>query len=296
MDEHPVVDMNMQQGQPIEENPLAESPLIEETSTEYLGRWNRLISTTNWEKGRIICEWRSALVAAEAPPTSYTDEAWSRWAGNVSPQHVGRLRRVHDRFGQDYQRYSGLYWSHFQAALDWADAEMWLQGASDSGWSISQMRYQRWEAIGAPEDKRPRAEDIVQAELDEDVREDYDGDPPEFVSGSIGEVQPDDRSPDDRSHDDGPHADSNATADDDPSEAFGEGPVYDEEGPLAVEPLRPFEDLPTLPPDLNEAFEGFKLAILHHKVSGWREISCDDVLSTLNALKQLALAPADVQD
>jgi hypothetical protein len=58
------------------------------------------------------------------------------------------------------------------------------------------------------------------------------------------------------------------------------------------EPVRPFEDLPALPSDLNEAFEAFKLAILAHKIDGWRDVSCEDVLATLDALRQLAVAPA----
>jgi hypothetical protein len=41
-----------------------------------------------------------------------------------------------------------------------------------------------------------------------------------------------------------------------------------------------------------DAFESFKLAILRHKTSGWQDVSCDDVLHTLNALKALATAPA----
>ena len=58
-------------------------------------------------------------------------------------------------------------------------------------------------------------------------------------------------------------------------------------------PLRPFEALPPLPSDLNEAFELMKLAILGHKVSGWREIARDDVLAVLESLRQLVLAPAE---
>jgi hypothetical protein len=37
------------------------------------------------------------------------------------------------------------------------------------------------------------------------------------------------------------------------------------------------------------------LAILHHKVSGWAEISCRDVVAVLEALRQLALAPTEVR-
>src|SRR5690606_12131349 len=73
---------------------------------------------------------------------------WSRRVGNVTPQHVGRLRRAFERFGAVRQEYRGLFWSHFQAALDWDDAEMWLEGAVQNQWSISEMRHQRWEALG----------------------------------------------------------------------------------------------------------------------------------------------------
>ncbi len=250
-----------------------QTAIIEETSTEYLGRWNRLISTTNWEKGRIIFQWREALEASTAPAGSYTDEAWSRWVGNVSPQHAGRLRRVFQRFGETNEQYAGLYWSHFQAALDWDDAEMWLEGAVQNGWSISQMRHQRWEAMGAPDEKKPRSEDIISVELDEDVDPEVDASADETISGTIGQVRDADAESD-------PPFDADSTA-------------VMEDPHASAEPVRPFENVPTLPSDLNEAFEGFKLAILHHRLSGWQEISCDDVLATLDSLKALALAPAE---
>jgi hypothetical protein len=56
--------------------------------------------------------------------------------------------------------------------------------------------------------------------------------------------------------------------------------------------LAPFADLPSLPDDLNEAFESIKLAILRHKTSGWHDVSCADVLRSLDSLKALATAPA----
>ena len=68
--------------------------------------------------------------------------------GGVTPQHVGRLRRVFERFGETHDQYAGLYWSHFQAALDWPDAEMYLEGAVQNDWSVAQMRNERWEAMG----------------------------------------------------------------------------------------------------------------------------------------------------
>jgi hypothetical protein len=139
---------------------------LDNASQPYVGRWNTLVSTTNWEKGRIINEWRAALVEAGAPPREYADEAWARRVGAVTGQHVGRLRRVYERFGLVYREYPRLYWSHFYAALEWDDAEMYLEGAVQSGWTVAQMRRRRWEAMGAVEGEKPRDGDIVVALLD----------------------------------------------------------------------------------------------------------------------------------
>lgn len=256
--------------------------VVEQASAEYLGRWNRLISTTNWEKGRIISAWRQALIQSDLPQQAYSDEAWARRVGNVSGQHVGRLRRVYDRFGDDYHNYSGLFWSHFQAVLDWDDAEMWLEGAVQNNWSVAQMRDQRWEAIGAPADKKPRPEDVIAGEFDEDSQA-YEDDAPSTIDGSLDVV----RNPDaEQDEDDAGQFDESVD-----SLPFETG-TLPESAASASSPVRPFENLPKLPDDIQEAVECFKLAILAHKMTGWEEVSCDDVLAALNALKQLALAPS----
>lgn len=271
----------------MEQQAVVESFEVEEASREYLGEWHRLVSTTNWEKGRIILDWRQALVSAGAPPLEYSDEAWSRRVGNVSGQHVGRLRRVYERFGGVRNDYAGLYWSHFQAALDWEDAEMWLEGAVQSKWSISQMRYQRWEVLGKPADDEPREEDIVAAEIDEDSAEPAQA-PGDITAGPLGVVR-DIEGPTGPDHNQGPDwgddegstspASAGVPFDADPSQYAGD--------PESA--IRPFENLPELPEDLLAAFESFKLAILRHKLTGWVEIARDDVLRTLDALKQLAM-------
>jgi hypothetical protein len=261
--------------------------IVEETSTEYVGRWNRLISTTNWEKGRIILEWRRALEEAGAPDSSSSDEAWSRQVGGVSPQHVGRLRRVFERFGEVHTQYAHLYWSHFQAAIDWDDAEMWLEGAVQSGWSVARMCDQRWEALGVPPDQQPPASDFSAADMDEDVVDDPRHAP--TISDSVAEVHGDDDSEAffDANGDAHDHA-SDAERDDSSS-----SDAADATPRAAAEPTRPFETLPAMPDDMQEAFERFKLAILNQKVSGWQEIARDDVLTVLDSLRQLALAPAE---
>ena len=214
-----------------------QAAVVVAASTEYVGRWNRLISTTNWEKGRIISEWRAALQQADAPAASYTDEAWSQQVGGVTPHHVGRLRRVHERFGEVHEQYPGLYWSHFQAALDWPDAEMYLEGAVQNDWSVAQMRNQRWEAMGGEPELQPQDGDVVASELDEDVSVCNDSSLPATISESTGEVH----GADDFSE----YDDSEATPFDGASSASDAmGAAADALSPPL---LRPFESLPPLP-------------------------------------------------
>ncbi len=258
--------------------------MIEEASAEYLGKWNRLVSTTNWEKGRIICQWREALQEAGAPAASATDDAWSRQVGSVSPQHVGRLRRVYQRFGETRGEYPGLFWSHFQAALEWPDPELWLEGAVQNGWSVAQMRQQRGEATGmAPE--ASAADPAVAEEFDEDAGDVENSGLPATILPSTDEVR-------DPGGADGDDAEAVETSSGRPIT----GCEDQESAPAeeaAASAVRPFEKLAPLPDDLGEAFERFKLAIVRHRIAGWQEVSCGHVLDALEALKQLALAPAD---
>jgi hypothetical protein len=261
--------------------PLSDSLI--EASQPYVGRWSRLISTTNWEKGRIIVEWRAALVAQEVPVTEYSDDAWSRLVGGVTGQHVGRLRRVYQRFGTSQEKYTGLYWSHFQAALDWNDAEMWLEGARQSGWSVAQMRDERWKTLGQLESDRPRSADIVSSETDEDFEVSRSQSPP--ITGEYSEITG-------PCHD-GPDFGDEPSAS--PRDGTAAGTDWLENAPSVppVQIVRPFENLPELPDDLAEAFDSMKLAILHHKRDAWQQIPAADVLHTLDALKALVLAPSD---
>ncbi|MFO0940286.1 MAG: hypothetical protein U0930_05910 [Pirellulales bacterium] len=55
-----------------------DDPKATELSSEFIVRWEKLISTTNWEKGKIIFDWREALIGSQANATAYSDEAWSK--------------------------------------------------------------------------------------------------------------------------------------------------------------------------------------------------------------------------
>jgi hypothetical protein len=258
--------------------PLDESLVT--ASQPYVGQWNRLVSTTNWQKGRIIGQWRASLAAQGLAAGEFADEAWARLVGGVTGQHVGRLRRVYARYGEVYEQYPGLFWSHFQAALEWNDAEMWLEGAVASGWSVARMREERWETLGKLESERPLERDIVAAETDEDFEPARTSDPARAtITGELSEVQM------------GPRLEGPDFGDE-ASETGSYSSAAEQAGDESSALIQPFANLPELPDDLAEAFDALKLAILRHKQANWSEISLGDVLRTLDALKALATAPS----
>ncbi|MEM7477044.1 MAG: hypothetical protein AAF483_18830 [Planctomycetota bacterium] len=260
------------------------NPKTEELSSEFVGRWSTLISTTNWEKGKIISEWREALMGSESPSSTYSDEAWAQQVGGVTAQHVGRLRRVHDRFGSSYTTYQGLYWSHFLAAIDWDDAEMYLEGATQSSWSVSQMRRTRWEAMGGEPGEEPQEAEIAAVTQDEDFT-------------PLAEVDETGVRDDSRGVAEGPRAEDPDFGDED-SYASGEAgtmveedealPWEDADGAGGAPADSPFADLPSLPTDLAEALEQFKLGIIRHRADSWAEVAQEDVIKSVEALRIFA--------
>lgn len=259
----------------------------------FVGQWNRLVSTTNWEKGRIICEWREALIADGAAVTEYSDEAWSQLVGRVTSQHVGRLRRVFQRFGDAFDQYQGLFWSHFQASIDWEDAEMWLEGAIHNGWSVSQMRGQRWETVGKPGETMPTDDAEAAAGDDEDAPW-LGEDESEMaaregaVAGESAEVKSvEGTAKRTQGESDGEEAESGSHESSSSS--------YDDESPKGQkkERTRLSVEVGDLPDDIADAFEQFKLAIITQRRLEWAETTPESVIECLDALRQLTLAPMD---
>lgn len=257
--------------------PIRDTAQEDSIAFEYVGKWNHLVSQTNWEKGRIIVQWRETAVAQSLDAVAYSDEAWARKVEGVTAQHVGRLRRVFVRFSECYASFPKLYWSHFLAALDWDDAEMWLEGATQSGWSVSQMRHQRWQATGANPAETPESKDIVAVETDDGFEalaaiEDEDNiesdDNDRITTGPLAEG-PDFGDADNESN-------NVATAEDASSEFE------------SIEMVNPFADLPQMPDDVAEAFEHMKLAIVRHRCRDWEEISQSDMVKVTDVLRRFA--------
>lgn len=261
-------------------------PLIDEIAVEYVGFWNRLVSQTNWEKGKVINTWRNRLIDAGLPRTVYSDDAIAKRIGNVSGQHVGRLRRVFEQFGES-DRFPNLYWSHYQAALDWEDANDWLSKANEENLSVASMRIARWEKYGAPADRKPKENEIVDAEPDEDVNP--------FNDSDTGFV------------DVGSSIDNNVFGEDEnksgkenkkekkdrelgPEKFEGDDEAWKSHGAITSDVLNSLNKLGSLPSDLGDAFESLKIAILSHKYTKWDEVSADTVLAYLSAMKALILS------
>lgn len=267
-----------------------DDPVTQDAAERYLGQWNRLVSTTNWEKGRIICGWRDALMASGAAVTEYSDEAWTQLVGGVTSQHIGRLRRVFQRFGEAYDQYEGLYWSHFQAALDWDDAEMWLEGAIQNEWSVSQMRGKRWETLGTPPEEQRSEVAQDAAASDQELFSDQQSssaeatlpEKPVSVTASATEMKSTEKK--------GGKSEGKPA-----KETSAEKETLDDAQPaLRASNRKPLPvDVEKLPDDLAEAFEAFKLAIIAHRAEGWSDATPELVVECLDALKELALADAD---
>ena len=254
-------------------------------SEPFVGRWQQLVSQTNWEKGKIIYEWRLALIAQEAPATSYSDEAWARQVGGVTSQHVGRLRRVYERFAESYTSYEGLYWSHFLAALDWDDAELWLEGGARSGWSVSEMRRTRLQAMGgdpstidanAPREDVELDDGFVELEPEESKRDDSERAERDFEDSS-GPVF------------DGPDFgdDGEEAAASDRSSTNSQFEI-DGLSTAMAGGTNPFLELGDLPADVADAMEQLKLCIIRHRASNWSDMSQTKMLQILDALRQFA--------
>jgi hypothetical protein len=254
---------------------------LEGRSQPHLNRWHRLVSSTNWEKGAIIVDWQKSMADAGWPKDHYSDDRWSQLAGSATSQHVGRLRRTFARFGHVHKEYSGLYWSHFYAALDWDDAEIWLEGAVQNRWTVSQMRETRWTTMGRPPAEKPRIEQIVISD-------------PEEESVSLGtKIRYHERDYVEGPRPEGPDfGGTEFVSRDDRSQRSSKTSEITNRPPTSTR-IRPFESFTNLPDDVSAAVKAFKIAIIKHKAEHWQQISLADMHGLLEALKALATAAAE---
>lgn len=220
------------------------------------------------------------MLARNAPGEDYSDEIWRQMVGDITAQHVGRLRRTYDRFGETFSDYSGLYWSHFYAALDWDDAEMWLEGAIQNSWSISQMRAQRWETLGGQPEEKPRAEDVVMAEPEEGLHLAQDEKPHRDGEGLAIE---------------GPRLEGPDFGDDSPADGRRESAAAElqEKVKPSLELTQILDALSDPPEHFVNASLAMEKSVIRLKEDQWKDVSKGAVMTVLNAIKKAAAQPAE---
>ena len=135
---------------------------------------------------------------------------------------------------------------------------------------------------------KPNDEEIVASEVDEDFTPHAEEDSSSSsLSGKVTEIQGGPRP-------EGPDFGEEGISD----AAHGLASSFDDSHDETAtetrsELVRPFENLPELPPDMADPFDSLKLAIIRHKAANWQTISLDAVLANLDALKQLAVAASE---
>jgi hypothetical protein len=104
-----------------------------ESESDLITRAQTAVSRCNWEVGECAAVWTKRFSRGR------TDADFAELVG-LSPDQVYQRRRVWETFGDVYENYGGLKWSHFYSALTWDDAAECLQWAQDIGATVAEMR------------------------------------------------------------------------------------------------------------------------------------------------------------
>lgn len=99
------------------------------------------LSRCNWIVGKCAADW------TERHARGRTDADFADLVG-LSSDQVFQRRRVWETFGDVYESYAQLKWSHFYVALNWDDAPECLQWADENGATIAEMRAWRRALLG----------------------------------------------------------------------------------------------------------------------------------------------------
>ena len=109
------------------------------------------LSRCNWIVGKCAAEW------TERHARGRTDADFAELVG-LSADQVFQRRRVWETFGDVFEDYANLKWSHFYVGLTWDDAPECLQWADENGATIAEMR--AWRRALRGEDLSEPAEEL----------------------------------------------------------------------------------------------------------------------------------------
>lgn len=106
---------------------------IQETEKELISKAQAAVSQCNWVVGECAAKWTKKYARGR------TDADFATLIG-MSPDQVGQRRRVWETFGDVYERYASLKWSHFYVALNWDDAPECFQWAEEQQATVAEMK------------------------------------------------------------------------------------------------------------------------------------------------------------
>ena len=108
-------------------------PDVTESEQELISRAQTAVSQCNWVVGECAAKWTVKYAKGR------TDADFAAQVG-LSPDQVYQRRRVWETFGEVYQTYPSLKWSHFYVALSWDDATDCLQWAEENQATVAEMK------------------------------------------------------------------------------------------------------------------------------------------------------------
>ena len=91
------------------------------------------VSKSNWIVGECAAKWTKKYAKGR------TDQDFGIMVG-LSGDQIFQRRRVWETFGDVFEQYASLKWSHFYVALNWDDAPECFQWATENEASVAEMK------------------------------------------------------------------------------------------------------------------------------------------------------------
>lgn len=110
------------------------------------------VSQCNWVVGDCASKWTERYAKGR------TDGDFGNLVG-LSGDQVFQRRRVWEKFGDTYENYPSLKWSHFYVSLNWENASECLDWASETESTVAEMKAWRRAVLG--EDLTKPADNVL---------------------------------------------------------------------------------------------------------------------------------------
>ncbi len=106
---------------------------VKESEEELISTAQTAVSQSNWVVGECAAKWTTKYAKGR------TDADFATMIG-LTPDQIFQRRRVWETFGDVFNDYSKLKWSHFYVGLTWDDAPECLQWAEENESTVAEMK------------------------------------------------------------------------------------------------------------------------------------------------------------